>query len=615
MTKEQARKRHATQEQKKIVISSRSLFVTLPLLLFDPSLLLLLALLSLLSLLTHSLLVILSLTTHHHHHQSPAYPYSPFIALALPPLRPLLFLNRLCLLPMDDSDTTAPQQAIVLTIRPSSGSTFTTAISTDSTVLQLKEKLATADLPASAIRLVYSGRVLKDDDQLSVYSIKEGHTIHMVKSATNRANEQAVQTVRPSSSTRSSAGAEGSDEQVRVIHCLEPMGFYCLVYKNGGPARAMLNTLLDNPAIRDMMANPELVRRMMMSNPQTREVMENNPEVAQMLNDPSFLRQSLDIARNPKLMKQALRNNDRALSNLEMIPGGFNHLRRMYHSVQEPMEASRNAPEPSTDDLNERFAARLNADTRPNAGALNTTALPNPWAPPPRSQTNTAGPGTMFPGMPGGMGGFNPFASNPFAMDGSGGAARAGGLSGSAGSGAQAGNAPAFPSPFAAMMNQRMGATNGNPPPNPFGLPGMGAGEGFPPMGMGNNPEMFQQMMQFNQMMRQMQQQRPSQPYSQIPPPSAFPSFANMFGGLPPVADPINSMGTPSSNTSINNATAAITATPSTATATTQSPEERFEAQLASLRDMGFSDTGRNVRALLASGGDVNSAIEFLLRM
>ncbi|KAF9984639.1 Ubiquilin-4 [Mortierella antarctica] len=486
---------------------------------------------------------------------------------------------------MDDSDTTSPQQAIVLTIRPSSGSTFTTAISTDSTVLQLKEKLATADLPASAIRLVYSGRVLKDDDQLSVYSIKEGHTIHMVKSATNRANEQAVQTVRPSSSTRSSAGAEGSDEQ------------------------AMLNTLLDNPAIRDMMANPELVRRMMMSNPQTREVMENNPEVAQMLNDPSFLRQSLDIARNPKLMKQALRNNDRALSNLEMIPGGFNHLRRMYHSVQEPMEASRNAPEPSTDDLNERFAARLNADTRPNAGALNTTALPNPWAPPPRSQTNTAGR------MTGGMGGFNPFASNPFAMDGSGGAARASGLSGSAESGAQAGNAPAFPSPFAAMMNQRMGATNGNSPPNPFGLPGMGAGEGFPPMGMGNNPEMFQQMMQFNQMMRQMQQQRPSQPYSQTPPPSAFPSFANMFGGLPPVANPTNSMGTPSSNTSINNATATTAATPSTATTTTQSPEERFEAQLASLRDMGFSDTGRNVRALLASGGDVNSAIEFLLRM
>src|SRR5690554_608082 len=69
---------------------------------------------------------------------------------------------------MDDSDTSS-QKAIVLTIRPSSGSTFTTAITTDSTVLQLKEKLATVELPSSSIRLVYSGRVLKDEDQLSVY--------------------------------------------------------------------------------------------------------------------------------------------------------------------------------------------------------------------------------------------------------------------------------------------------------------------------------------------------------------------------------------------------------------------------------------------------------------
>lgn len=93
------------------------------------------------------------------------------------------------------------------------------------------------------------------------------------------------------------------------------------------------------------------------------------------------------MARNPKLMKQALRNNDRALSNLEMIPGGFNHLRRMYHSVQEPMEASRSTPDPSTDDLNERFAARLNADTRPQAGSINNTALPNPWARPARRKS------------------------------------------------------------------------------------------------------------------------------------------------------------------------------------------------------------------------------------
>ncbi|KAF9361149.1 Ubiquilin-4 [Mortierella sp. AD094] len=470
---------------------------------------------------------------------------------------------------MEETESNIPQQAIVLTIRPSSGSTFTTAISTENTVRQLKEKLATPELPAASIRLVYSGRVLKDEDQLSAYSIKEGHTIHMVKSASNRANEQAVETVRPLNNN-SASGPEGFDEQ-------------------------------------DMMANPEVVRRMMMANPQTREVMENNPEVAQMLNDPSFLRQSLDMARNPKLMKQALRNNDRALSNLEMIPGGFNHLRRMYHSVQEPMEASRSAPEPSTDDLNAQFAARLNADTRPHAGELNTTALPNPWAPP--RQSNTSRPSPMFPGMPGasrnspgGMGAFNLFA-NPFA-----------GLEPpNTGATGQSGSAQMPPNPFSAMMNQRMGGLGGGPQANPFGLQGMG--EGFPPMG--NNPEMFQQMMQFQQMMRQMQQQQQQQPISQ-PPMTGLPSFANIFRGVPPLVDPTNSSNTSSTNsgttTNTTDSTGNSTATPASATST-QQLEERFESQLASLRDMGFSDNSRNVRALLASGGDVHSAIEFLLRM
>lgn len=32
-----------------------------------------------------------------------------------------------------------------------------------------------------------------------------------------------------------------------------------------------------------------------------------------------------------------MRNQDRALSNLESIPGGYNALRRMYTDIQEPM--------------------------------------------------------------------------------------------------------------------------------------------------------------------------------------------------------------------------------------------------------------------------------------
>jgi hypothetical protein len=46
-------------------------------------------------------------------------------------------------------------------------------------------------------------------------------------------------------------------------------------------------------------------------------------------------------ARNPELMREMMRGNDRALSNIEAMPGGFNALSRMYHQVCSLCLASR----------------------------------------------------------------------------------------------------------------------------------------------------------------------------------------------------------------------------------------------------------------------------------
>lgn len=76
------------------------------------------------------------------------------------------------------------------------------------------------------------------------------------------------------------------------------------------------------------------------------------------------------------------RNNDRALSNIEAIPGGFNHLRRMYNTFQSPMESALTPGGPSSDEANnERLARELNVESVPE-NSLNTQALPNPWAAP-----------------------------------------------------------------------------------------------------------------------------------------------------------------------------------------------------------------------------------------
>ena len=43
-----------------------------------------------------------------------------------------------------------------------------------------------------------------------------------------------------------------------------------------------------------------------------------------------------------------------------------------------------------------------------------------------------------------------------------------------------------------------------------------------------------------------------------------------------------------------------------------QPPEVRFQTQLSQLNDMGFYDPQQNIGALLATGGNVNAAIEYL---
>lgn len=49
------------------------------------------------------------------------------------------------------------------------------------------------------------------------------------------------------------------------------------------------------------------------------------------------------------------------------------------------------------------------------------------------------------------------------------------------------------------------------------------------------------------------------------------------------------------------------------APADTRPPEERFQVQLQQLQDMGFTNAAQNVRALLATAGNVHAAIEYIL--
>lgn len=147
----------------------------------------------------------------------------------------------------------------------------------------------------------------------------------------------------------------------------------------------MIRDIINMPGVQNLMSNPETIRNLMMNNPQMREVMDRNPELSHVLNDPSTLRQTMEAARNPEIMREMMRNTDRAMNNIESSPEGFNMLRRMYQNVQEPLlNASTMTGDDEynirSDEFPPLLPARSGSENSNNSHAPNTNPLPNPWA-------------------------------------------------------------------------------------------------------------------------------------------------------------------------------------------------------------------------------------------
>lgn len=286
----------------------------------------------------------------------------------------------------------------------------------------------------------------------------------------------------------------------------------------------VVRQMMDSPFMQSLLDNPDFIRSMVMNNPQIKAIAEQNPEIGHLMSDPSFLRQSMEMMRNPELMREMQRNNDRALSNIEAIPGGFNHLRRMYSTIQEPMESAMSPSGiRSSEEANERLARQLNVESVPD-NSLNTQALPNPWAP--QQQTTRSSNSSSTPDQ-------SALGQNPFASLFGGGSSSPFGQQQSQTNSSTSVPFWADPNFIQASMRMQQSLLSGQPQNN-------------------NTSSLFQQMMMGN-----------------------------------------------------NTGTQAPTPT--------EPPEVRFRDQLAQLEEMGFSEKNANVRALLATGGNVEAAIEYLL--
>lgn len=202
-----------------------------------------------------------------------------------------------------------------------------------------------------------------------------------------------------------------------------------------------------------------------------------------------------------------------------------------------------------------------------------------------------------------------------------------GGMGGFGGAGAGAG-AGGFPAP--GMPSYAQGQTqNQNPTtPSPGSPRAAGTGTGF-------NPSMY-----------------PPFPPATSPPPASgsgtgtgdtaapapgsppnanaaanpFAALSSLFGSMPPPAqgggaspfgmvDPalVQSLLGGLGGTATGTASTPLPPFAAPAPADTRPPEERFQVQLQQLQDMGFTNAAQNVRALLATAGNVHAAIEYIL--
>ncbi|XP_061677620.1 ubiquilin-4 [Syngnathoides biaculeatus] len=557
------------------------------------------------------------------------------------------------------------------------------AIAEDSSVTQFKEEISRRfKAKQDQLVLIFAGKILKDGDSLSQHGIKDGLTVHLViktaqktsdggsSSASNSSPTPAGSTnaSNPSTTPSSAAGstAGSAPPPTQTPNLLSGFGDLSNLAGLGmGTSNfmelqqqmqrqlmsnpEMLSQIMENPLVQNMMSNPDLMRQMIVSNPQMQQLMERNPEISHMLNNPELMRQTMELARNPAMMQEMMRNQDRALSNLESIPGGYNALRRMYTDIQEPMFSA--AREQFGNNPFSALGGGSESGAQPSR-TENREPLPNPWGPSNASNpAESGGGGGGAGGTAGGQGapaaGTNPTVSNPLGVNPS-----------SLGNGMF--NSPGMQSLLqqisenpqlmqnmlsAPYMRSMMQSLTQNPElasqvmmNNPLFAGNPQLQEQFrsqlpiflqqmqnpDALSVMTNPRAMQALMQIQQGLQTLQTEAPG----------LMPSL--MSGGLPgSIPGGIPGVPTGGSAPAENPASSPSSAgTPPNATqqqqlmqqmlqmfagggvgggAPNQTPEVRFQSQLDQLNAMGFINREANLQALIATGGDINAAIERLL--
>lgn len=473
----------------------------------------------------------------------------------------------------EESTASDDAKAVTFHVKAVGTAKFTITLPLSTTTLELKNKLSTsefANLPATSQRLIYSGRVLKDEDTLGTYKVKEGNTMHLVRSAAsnqrqNPANQTPTQENTGAAPAQGAAGvpqnlAAGTGNNVLAGLTGARYAGYgqlpsaSMFGADGGmgapPNPEEMLRQLSNPAFAQMMneamQNPQFIDMMIQQNPQLRSM---GPQARQMLQSEHFRRMMTDPA--------ALRQMFEMQRMMGMGPFGG--------------EGAEAFPAPGETTTTDPANRGTDAEGQPGSTAQQQA---NPFA-------------ALMGGMGGGPGaGANPFAAmmNPAFM---GQATQrptnttqtpTTTTSDATNPSQPAGQTQPAANPFAALFNSAMF----DAPPQGTDAPNSAATNPFSPQAIMQNPELMRNIMQ---MMGGGGAgggygAGGGDPFANLM--NMYGSGAGGLGGIP--SEPVDN----------------------------RPPEERYATQLRQLNEMGMVDFDRNIQALRRSGGDVNGALEWL---
>ena len=204
-------------------------------------------------------------------------------------------------------------------------------------------------------RLVYAGKILAFNHQtLEQLGIKDEHTVYLVK----------VKQASPPSSAAQMIPQP-------VVPKQDPL----------------MSSLMKSPMMKSLLSNPEVLKGLLLSNPQMKAMVEKNPQIAKMFDDPDTLRDMFEMSTNPNYQKEMLKNHDRALQNLDLIPEGRRALVNMYNTLQEPMYESLQSGQQSQEIKTSEIKKEVNVSPLPNPWSQKKSPKPQPERRAPRPLT------------------------------------------------------------------------------------------------------------------------------------------------------------------------------------------------------------------------------------